>query len=53
MTYKEFKAAQDANKQTKAEKAHAVAMAAPSEARQRIEAYITENKAKLAFNKNK
>ena len=53
MKYTEFKAAMAAKKAAAEATPQVMAMAAPSEARQRIEAYITENKAKLTFNKSK
>lgn len=50
MKYTDFKASLDAKKAATPEVA---LMSAPSEARQRIDAAITEGKAKLLCNKNK
>ena len=53
MKHTEFKAAMAAKRAAAKATPEVALMSAPSEARQRIEAFIAENKAKLAFNKNK
>ena len=53
MNYKEFKASLDAKKAAKAATPQVMTMSAPSEARQRIEAFIASNNAKLEAKYNK
>ena len=53
MNYKEFKAALAAKKAENVAPVQAMAMAAPSEARQRIESKQADILAKLAASKNK
>lgn len=53
MKYTDFKASLDAKKAAAKAIPEVALMSAPSEARQRIDAAITEGKAKLLCNKNK